>query len=167
MTLQIKAKRFYVVKLILDSIEQIDIGEKQFTFSLFNEKINDNELSVVFDLKLKFLDVNKSLHLMYAVDFEVRDSDDEEFVVSEETREHPFLMVNAPAIGFPFVRSFVSTLSINAGYSPIILPAINFQELYNRKKAAKTEPKTKVISKAKSAKSAKSIKSIKSTLNAE
>ncbi len=159
-----------MVKMLLDTIDQIDIGDKPFVFSLFNEKINDNEVSVIFDLKLKVQDANKSIQLLYAVDFEVKDSEDEEFYVSEEVREHPFLMVNAPAIGFPFVRSFVSTLSINAGYSPIILPAINFQELYNRKKAAQIEAKEKAISKvkpAKPAKLAKPTRSTKSTLSSK
>lgn len=37
-----------------------------------------------------------------------------------------FVKLNAPAIVYPFVRSFVSNLSVNAGFPAIILPAINF-----------------------------------------
>lgn len=37
--------------------------------------------------------------------------------------------VNAPAIVFPFVRAFITTISVNAGYNPIILPAINFAKM--------------------------------------
>ncbi|MBQ9253211.1 MAG: protein-export chaperone SecB [Bacteroidales bacterium] len=37
-----------------------------------------------------------------------------------------FVTLNAPAIVYPFVRSFVSNLSVNAGFPAIILPAINF-----------------------------------------
>lgn len=41
----------------------------------------------------------------------------------------PFIDVNAPAIMFPYVRSFLSTLTANlgAGFPPIILPPQIFQ----------------------------------------
>lgn len=37
-----------------------------------------------------------------------------------------FIKVNSPAIAFPFVRSFINTLTTNAGFNPVILPAFNF-----------------------------------------
>ncbi|WP_018478139.1 protein-export chaperone SecB [Pontibacter roseus] len=37
-----------------------------------------------------------------------------------------FAKVNAPAIAFPYLRSFISTLTLNAGYTPVILPSVNF-----------------------------------------
>ncbi|MHC1776969.1 MAG: protein-export chaperone SecB [Lentimicrobium sp.] len=37
-----------------------------------------------------------------------------------------FVQSNSPAIAFPFVRSYINTLTSNAGIRPIILPAFNF-----------------------------------------
>ena len=47
--------------------------------------------------------------------------------VTEEELNVPLIQINAPAIGFPFIRSFLSTVSLNAGLSPIILPSFNFE----------------------------------------
>lgn len=49
-----------------------------------------------------------------------------------------FAKINAPAISFPYLRAFISTLTLNAGYSPIILPAFNFNSL-NIKQEGKGE----------------------------
>ena len=34
--------------------------------------------------------------------------------------------VNAPAIAYPFLRTFIANFLLNSGYEPIILPSINF-----------------------------------------
>jgi preprotein translocase subunit SecB len=40
---------------------------------------------------------------------------------------------NAPAIAFPYLRSFISTLTLNAGYILAVLLSINFVN-FNTKK---------------------------------
>ncbi|WP_323169881.1 protein-export chaperone SecB [Pseudomonas bubulae] len=45
-----------------------------------------------------------------------------------------FAYVNAPAIAYPYLRTFISNFTLNAGYSPIMLPSINFVALRNRTK---------------------------------
>lgn len=52
--------------------------------------------------------------------FETNSEMDEEFKTSG------LVQINSPAIAFPFVRSFINTLTTNAGMQPIILPAFNF-----------------------------------------
>lgn len=49
-----------------------------------------------------------------------------------------FPKINAPAIAFPFLRSFIATVSLNAGYSTFWLPSINFVSL-NEQKAKKNK----------------------------
>lgn len=59
-----------------------------------------------------------------------------------EPESKPFIDMNAPAIMFPYVRSFLSTLTANlgAGFPPIILPPHFFQgELEIVKPDLKTE----------------------------
>lgn len=49
-------------------------------------------------------------------------------IVNEEFKTSGLVQLNSPAIAFPFVRSFINTLTSNAGIRPIILPAFNFSE---------------------------------------
>lgn len=39
-----------------------------------------------------------------------------------------YLKVNAPAVLLPFLRSIVFQIPVFAGYSPLIIPLINFQD---------------------------------------
>ena len=55
--------------------------------------------------------------------FELNENIDEKFKQSD------FLTVNAPAIAFPYVRSYISNLTLQSGFSPIILPSVNFVKL--------------------------------------
>lgn len=47
--------------------------------------------------------------------------------ITAEFREGPFPAVNAPAITYPYLRSFITTLTANAGIQPIILPILNLR----------------------------------------
>lgn len=55
-----------------------------------------------------------------------------EHPVTKEYLESPGIRINTPAIAFPFLRSFITTVSANAGYPPIILPSINFVRLTSK-----------------------------------
>ncbi len=68
------------------------------------------------------------LDLSYLTWFQTSEPIDADFM------ESPFLGVNAPAIAFPFLRSFISIMLLNAGYKPAIIPSINFVKLYERQK---------------------------------
>lgn len=69
------------------------------------------------------------LSLEYWVGFEASEE------ITEDQRDSPFFAINAPAIGFPFLRSYVSLILINGGYSNTILGSVNFVELYERNQA--------------------------------
>lgn len=58
------------------------------------------------------------------VDFLARFSHKEE--ITHEFRNSNFPRVNAPAIAYPFLRVFINTLFINAGYESVLLPTYNF-----------------------------------------
>lgn len=38
---------------------------------------------------------------------------------------NPFFLINAPALLFPYVRAYITTLTALSGISPVILPTIN------------------------------------------
>lgn len=82
----------------------------------------------VFGIEFK-CQIFTSEHLIsvqYSAVFETDDDIDDDF------RNSHFPQVNAPAIAYPFLRSFISTLTINAGIEPVIIPTINFQALNNK-----------------------------------
>jgi preprotein translocase subunit SecB len=49
--------------------------------------------------------------------------------IDPEFRDSSFIRINAPAIAFPYVRAFISNLTLNSGYDPIVLPTYNFVKL--------------------------------------
>lgn len=49
-----------------------------------------------------------------------------EQVITNEFLTSGLVNVNAKAIAFPFLRSFINTVTSNAGIPPLILPALNF-----------------------------------------
>lgn len=85
----------------------------------FDEE-QDKKYMVMFDGK--FENSLFDLSLQFVTIFSTEETIDEEFKTSELVR------VNSLAIAFPFVRSFISTFSINVGIPPFILPAYNFSE---------------------------------------
>mgnify|MGYP003495716551 CR=1 FL=1 len=98
----------------------------EFELRLGNLLINDspNRFAKVFyvDLKIPNPQFNETINIKteYHTVFESAHQIDTEFLDSD------FAKISAPAIGFPYLRAFVSTLSIQAGLAPIILPSINF-----------------------------------------
>lgn len=53
--------------------------------------------------------------------------------VDDEFKESCFPSVNAPAIAYPYLRSFVSQFLLLSGYDPQILPTINFINMQEEK----------------------------------
>ena len=71
-----------------------------------------------------------NFNIEYHTFFECTSPIDSVFLGSE------FAKISAPAIGFPYVRAFISTISVQAGLPPIIIPSINFVQ-FNKEEEAK------------------------------
>jgi preprotein translocase subunit SecB len=85
------------------------------TPKVFYPKDKPNEFSIVFEVKVTAKDIFEIFLVCFGY-----------FVLDEPVRNEtakPFINTNAPAIMFPFIRSFVSTLTANLGnsFSPVIL----------------------------------------------
>ncbi len=95
--------------------------KKSFSLQYINQyDNNDNTIfNVVFDIEItqpeEFI-----FKCKYVTWFKTSEPINENFKTSELPN------INAPAIAFPFLRSFISTITLNAGYLPVILPSINF-----------------------------------------
>ncbi len=82
----------------------------------------ENNFIVEFFAKLKNKKKTIEINVKYIAFFQTREK------ITEDFRNSNFIHINAPAIAFPYLRSFISTLTINAGIDPIILPTFNFSK---------------------------------------
>jgi preprotein translocase subunit SecB len=92
----------------------------------FDENQNKN-YAVNFNIALSRENKSFQLSLKASAIFSTQKPIDDEF------KESGFVKINSPAIAFPYVRSFISTLTTNAGINPVILPAYNFSNPDNNK----------------------------------
>ncbi len=112
--------------------------------------VKEDRLEEAYKLKLNvFPDANRQE--MFAVMFQAELTHHQEFKIElhyvawfeclepfkKEELNSPFVLVNAPAIAFPFLRSFVSLLTLNSGFRPAILPTVNFVKMYEESKEGK------------------------------
>lgn len=96
--------------------------------NLFNPD-NPKAFAVVFKLTLDNPEYDLSVNAVHW--FEAEKEITEEFKLSD------FPSINAPAIAFPFLRAYVSNLTLQSGYEPAILPSLNFVEMAKKKRAKK------------------------------
>lgn len=119
-----------VEKFTFDQIEapldEDEIGLSYFT--AFNDELK-NSFIVKFELALKSKE-GFSFFINYVAFFETDQEFDDTFKISH------FPLENAPAIAYPFLRSFISTITVNAGYSPVLIPTVNFHALAEQKAKA-------------------------------
>jgi preprotein translocase subunit SecB len=95
--------------------------------TLFSDKKN-NEFAVVLDVELTSKSNKFNLKIKSIAHFSTPDE------INHDNRNSPFFEINAPAIAFPFVRTFISNLTLNSGYDPVVLPPFNFMQLAAEKK---------------------------------
>lgn len=130
-SMNLKLHHMQVSEMILSLSSQIEDFSEKDNFELeFSTayKLGDAEecsFMIVFDLRLKVHDTHY-LVVKYNAIF-LTDTP-----ITIDFQNSPFPKVNAPAIAFPFLRSFIATVLLNAGFEPILLPSINFQAMYNK-----------------------------------
>lgn len=81
---------------------------------------------VEFDVRVSNTERTLTLFVKYHVVFRC------EKEVTQEYLNSSIIKINASAIAFPFVRSFITTITANAGYPPVYLPSINFVKLLSQ-----------------------------------
>lgn len=86
-----------------------------------------NTFTLIFNISIAHPN-EFELNCVYATTFKTSEE------ITEEFKNADFPKINAPAIAFPFLRVLISNFTLNAGYSPIVLPTLNFVELHNNKK---------------------------------
>ncbi len=134
--MKIQLKKWEITDLNLSKSDQIS-NEKRDSFELmtnnyFPRHENENIFGVRFKLTIK--DKAFDLSLKAVFQFELIDEK-----ITEEFKLSSFPKINAPAIAFPYLRAFVSTLTLQAGLKTVILPSINFVKIAKSRDASGEE----------------------------
>ncbi len=120
--MRIQLDNWKIQRLNFDMIEKVR-DENSFVLNvgqIFPENEN-KKFIIVFDVSLN----GKAFDLTFQVAF-VFTTEKE---ITEEFKFSDFPKINAPAIAFPFIRSYISNFTLQSGFEPVILPSINFIKL--------------------------------------
>lgn len=117
-----------------ENFKQDKKNRDQFSFDLdvvFSE-VDSAQFMVTIQAELTKKD-QYLMQMVFVSEFKVDRDIDEAFKTSK------FPYVNAPAIAYPFFRSFVANTLVNAGWDVHYLPSVNFEKLYNDKNKKHSE----------------------------
>ncbi len=84
---------------------------------------NENQFAVIVEIGLASVSKTFQFKMKATAHFESTEKIPIDFVTS------PFARINAPAIAFPYIRTFISNFTLNIGYNPVMLPSFNFVEM--------------------------------------
>lgn len=123
--MKLKLLDYRVVNLNLESIEQDSSltqqsNELDLQVGQFYPEDKDNIFGVGFRVAFK--------QDGYVLKVEMRFFFETDDVITDEFKNSSFPAINAPAIAFPYLRSFLSIITMQSGYPPVMLPSINFVE---------------------------------------
>ncbi|WP_288088847.1 protein-export chaperone SecB [Bacteroides acidifaciens] len=130
MNIQLKEWRVKNLSCASKQEEMIDVpsdDNKKFQLSFGHAFSNENAKEFFLGFKIGIVEKTFDLELEIIFVFETDSEIDEGF------KDSAFLKINAPAIAFPYIRSYISNLTLQSGYPPIILPSINFVALNESK----------------------------------
>lgn len=127
MKIALSNNKIIELNLVIDN-DNTEERENQFNFDfdVRYDDVQDNIFYIIFDVQIEH-PTDFKLSAKYVSVFKTSEKIDDEFKNSE------FTTINAPAIAFPFLRSFVATITLNSGFTPAILPSINFIDFKTQK----------------------------------
>lgn len=108
---------------LLSNKERRDENSFTLRFKKVFDSKNKNFFKIIFYLMVNDKKFNLDIEAMF--DFLT----DEE--ISEEFKNSHFPEINAPAIAYPYLRAYVSNLTLQSGVTPVMLPTINFVKFEN------------------------------------
>lgn len=121
--MKIQLDNWKVINLNFTFLDENKREENSFDLksgSFFPE--NDNKsFGVGFNIDVKDVDFDLTAEVIFM--FNVDEEITEDFKLSN------FPKINAPAIAFPYLRAYISNITLQSGFDPVILPSINFVKL--------------------------------------
>lgn len=103
--------------------ESKEENKNNFSFSVGSGINPDNKRNFQIGFKIKVDNIRYTLSLEMAYNFRTTEDLTKEFMNSD------FVKINAPAIAFPYLRTFISMITMQSGYQCVVLPSINFVAL--------------------------------------
>lgn len=122
--MKIQLGKWQIAQLSLSSLISEDRPDNSFSMSTstFFPEENNRIFAVGFEVELK----DKAFDLFIKVNFMFNIDED----IDEAFKTSDFPKINAPAIAFPYLRAYISNLTLQSGFEPVILPSINFVEFH-------------------------------------
>lgn len=139
--IQLLNVQFTEVNLDTDSFDPHitdNISEPKFGVNCLTSKTNLKSFAIKFDIGLRNETKDFSLKVTSVAHFESDEDLDDGFLTSD------FVVVNAPAIAFPYVRAFISNFILSSGFSPVFMPTFNFMAMASARKEKELKAKTAV-----------------------
>lgn len=118
--------QFQGYKVIKSLIELNDINNEELTLN-FEPKglLNNVDNTFTLEMLVQIFDQGKNINI--EVIFEGEYS-----IVERDDNLKSFIFTNAPAILFPYIRAFISTITALSGGSQITLPTMNLSSLKDK-----------------------------------
>lgn len=115
---------FEVIKVVFD--RGLEYAEDAFQVDLQHiievDKDNKNIFKTIFILNLSITDNPFNLQVQAAGSFTISGEVDQKVYDN-------YLSISAPSILYPYIRAFISNMTVQAGIKPIIIPPLNFSAL--------------------------------------
>ena len=125
MNLQLIHSRADFIELRPASKEELnEDGKGSYALSFHPEFVEGSSAFNIVFLATAKIEPSTCLVVKYISKFTTSDE-----ITDDDKENSHFIHNNAPAIAFPFLRSFLSHLVMMAGYPPVVLPSINFAKL--------------------------------------
>jgi|SRR5690554_310736 len=125
--------QFKGYKINKSLIEIKGIGADELTVNFEPSGVLDRVKNIFFlNLKVKVFDLEKNTNIEVEIEGQYSFND-------EDNNLKDFLFLNAPAILFPYIRSYITALSALSGAAPITLPTMNLSGLSEQLKDNITE----------------------------
>jgi preprotein translocase subunit SecB len=132
--------QFTEVSLKINSFEADvtkELKSDDFSVACMHNESPSTAFGIRFTLSLSDNKKEFSLRLDAVAHFLTDIPYDQSFLTSD------FVKINAPAIAFPYIRTFISNLTLNSGYNPVFLPSYNFVELEKQRKELSNQKELK------------------------
>ena len=104
------------------------------SFIEINEAVNNEDFEIIFEPSGKVFNSSSIFQLYLGVEIknltktiniEIKAVADFYFEQIEDDKLEAYLFVNAPALLFPYLRAYISTLSTLSGLKSVTLPTLN------------------------------------------
>ncbi len=90
-----------------------------------DKQIEENRLTVLFDINLSNDEMPFNIHLVSAGRFQFKKNPAEIKNIDEITN------INCAGILFPFIRETIADITRRAGFAPLLLPPVNFCKIHD------------------------------------